>query len=74
MPEETFEETFQETFEGGSCTSSCEGWPYTQCETELRWTDGSWQTATCLNPYIASNNMFGSSFASSPPKYSNYPE
>ena len=54
----------------GVCTSTCNEWPYSQCRVELRRPDGSWQAATCLNPYTARPGPFNPF----PQKFTNYPE
>ena len=56
--------------EEGLCTSTCNEWPYSQCRVELRRPDGSWQAATCLNPYTARPGPFNPF----PQKFTNYPE
>jgi len=35
------------------CRISCHGWPHKQCEVRLVESDGYWQSATCLNPFIS---------------------
>jgi len=56
--------------EEGTCISTCEDWPYSQCRVELRRPDGSWQAATCLNPYTTKPGPFNPF----PQKFTNYPE
>merc|ERR1711971_321890 len=34
-----------------SCEYDCEGWPLQQCKVTWVSSDGSWLSASCLNPY-----------------------
>jgi len=52
------------------CVTTCADWPYSQCNVELRRADGSWQAATCLNPFISRPGPF----TPFPQKFTNYPE
>ena len=73
QPEEQKEEQEQEKEDmevDGICSATCNNWPYSQCRVELRRRDGSWQSATCLNPYVARPGPFNPW----PRKYTNYPE
>merc|ERR1719278_68753 len=54
----------------GTCTTTCNNWPYGQCKVELRWGNGGHQSATCINPYTGSTNRFNNQ----PQKFSNYPK
>ena len=53
-----------------TCVTTCTDWPFSQCNVELRRTDGSWQAATCLHPFISRPGPF----TPFPQKFTNYPE
>lgn len=48
---------------GGTCVTSCDNWPHSQCKVEFRFGNGGRQSATCIAPFSRSGQ-----------KFSNYPE
>lgn len=66
---------------GIRCTHSCKGWPHSQCSVTAHSENGSWQTASCLNPYRDTQGLFNIPFnpfvilgTNKKHKYTNYPE
>lgn len=54
---------------GGTCITSCNNWPHSQCKVDFEFGNGGRRSATCIAPYTGSTNRFNQ-----PQKFSNYPE
>ena len=63
-----FSSSLVQEIAGGTCVTSCDNWPHSQCKVEFRFGNGGRQSATCIAPYN------GFVFNNQPQKFSNYPK